>query len=138
MPPLTDTEILLSNWKRSLCKTIDYPAFDDLELVILPDMLAEKMSNYSGFACYEATFVLDRPKTLTLEISNAISGVEVFMNGETLGIKAKPPYYYDLSSLAWQGVNYLAIEVAIDMKRKRITVAEDQPCIIGSVRLLSH
>jgi hypothetical protein len=72
------TEIILSNWTRSLCKNIDYPAFDDPEQVILPDILSDKMLNFSGFACYETTFVLDAPKTLTLRISNSIGGVEVF------------------------------------------------------------
>jgi hypothetical protein len=138
MPPLTATEIYLSNWKRSLCKTIDYPAFDNQELVVLPDILTENMSSFSGVVCYETTFLLDSPKALTLEISNTAGGVEVFMNGETLGIKAKPPCYYDLSSLAWRGENYLAIEVAIVNKISNMTAEEDIPCIIGNVRLFSH
>jgi hypothetical protein len=138
MSPLDSTEIPLLNWKRSLCKTIDYPAFGDPAPVILPDMLTGEMSDFSGIACYETTFPLDDSKTVVLEITNAAGGVEVFMNGDTLGIKATPPYHYDLSSLVWQGVNYLAIEVAIDMKRKRIAVEENQPCIIGNVRLFRH
>jgi hypothetical protein len=138
MKSLINVEIILSNWKRSICKTIDYPAFDNSEPIVIPDVLTEGMFNFSGFACYETTFMIDVQKVLALNVSNAIGSVEVFMNGETLGIKAKPPYHYDLSSLAWQGVNYLAIEVAIDMKRKRIAVEENQPCIIGNVRLFSH
>jgi hypothetical protein len=134
---LTDTEIPLFNWKRSLCKNVEYPAFDDPEPVVLPDMLAGKMSDFSGFACYETTFVLDTPRTLSLEISNAIGGVEVFMNGEALGIRTKPPHYYDLSSLAWEGENYLAIEVAIGIAQKRIALRENQPCIMGNVRLFT-
>jgi hypothetical protein len=135
MLTLTVTEIPLSNWKRSICKTIDYPAFDNPESAVLPDVLTENMSGFSGIACYETIFVLDRPKALTLKISNAIGGVEVFLNGETLGIRARPPHQYDLSSLTWRGINYLAIEVAIDMKQKRITLGEKQPCIIGNVQL---
>jgi hypothetical protein len=135
---LSSNEIPLSNWKRSLCKTIDYPAFGDLEPVVLPDMLKEKISGSSWFACYETTFILDSPKALTLEISNAAGGVEVFINGETLGIKAKLPCHYDLSSLAWQGKNYLAIEVAIGIDRKDITLEESRPCIMGNVRLFTN
>jgi hypothetical protein len=52
-----------------------------------------------------------------------------------LGIKVKPPYNYDLSDLSWQGVNYLAIEIAIDRKRKRSDVEESKSCIIGKVQL---
>jgi hypothetical protein len=139
MSPLTVHEIPLSDWKRSLCKALDYPEFGDPEPVALPDILAEQMLGFSGFACYETIFVLDGPKTLTLEISEAIGGVEVFMNGETLGLRAKLPYRFDLSDLAWKGKNYLAIEVAIFINRKAIAAAKGNlPCIIGNVRLFTH
>jgi hypothetical protein len=105
-------------------------------VVDLPDILTGRISCFSGFACYETTFVLDDPKALTLEISNAVGGVEVFINGETLGIKAKPPCYYDLSNFTWQGENYLAIEVAVGIDRKCMTLGENQPCIMGNIRLL--
>jgi hypothetical protein len=138
MPALTVHEIPLSDWKRSLCKAIDYPEFGDLEPVTLPDILAEKMLRFSGLACYETIFVLDSPKALTLEISEAIGGVEVFMNGETLGLRAKLPHRFDLSDLAWKGENYLAIEVAIFINRKAIAAGGNRPCIIGDVRLFTN
>jgi hypothetical protein len=113
MPNLTIYEIPLSDWKRSICKAIDYPEFGDPDPIALPDILTEKMLGFSGLVCYETVFVLDGPNVLELEISEAIGGVEVFMNGETLGLRAKPPHRFDLSNLAWKGKNYLAIEVAI-------------------------
>jgi hypothetical protein len=131
-------EIPLSGWRRSLCKSIDYPEFGDPEPVALPDILAEQMLGFSGFACYETVFVLDCPGELALEISDAAGGVEVFINGETLGIQIKPPYRYDLSSFTWQGKNYLAIEVAIDIKRKSIAAGGNWPCIIGDVRFFTN
>jgi hypothetical protein len=134
---ITNIEIPLSNWNRSLCESIEYPAFDNSESVVLPDMLAGKMVGFSGFACYETTFELKGSKSSILEISNSIGSVEVFLNGETLGIKAKPPYRYDLSSFTWQGKNCLAIEVAIINKRKYSTAGENPPCIIGNIRLYS-
>jgi hypothetical protein len=135
MLPLVGIEIPLSDWKRSLCKSIDYPAFGDPEPVALPDILAEQMIDFSGFACYETIFILDGPKAATLEISNAAGSVEVFINGETQGIQIKPPYQYDLSSFIRQGKNYLAIEVAIAVKQKRMGIAKNRPCVIGNVRL---
>jgi hypothetical protein len=96
------------------------------------------MLGFSGLVCYETIFVLDGPKVLTLEISEAIGGVEVFMNGETLGLRAKLPHRFDLSDLAWKGKNYLAIEVAIFIKRKTIVVGGNRPCIIGDVQLFSN
>jgi hypothetical protein len=128
-------EIPLSNWRRSLCKSIDYPEFGDLEPVELPDMLTEQMLGFSGFACYETIFILDGIEAVTLEISDAAGSVEVFMNGETLGIRIKPPYQYDLSNFIRQGKNYLAIEVAITIKQNRMAAEENRPCILGNVRL---
>jgi hypothetical protein len=60
------------------------------------------------------------------------------MNGETLGLRAKLPYRCDLSDLAWKGENYLAIEVAIFIKRKTISTGENRLCIIGDVRLFTN
>jgi hypothetical protein len=138
MPALTISEIPLSDWKRSLCKAIDYPEFGDQRPIVLPDILTEKMLGFSGLACYETVFVLDGPKMLELEISEAIGGVEVFMNGETLGLRANLPYRFDLSDLAWKGKNYLAIEVAIFINRRTIAAGRNRPCIIGDVRLFTN
>jgi hypothetical protein len=128
-------EVPLSGWKRSLCKSIEYPEFGDLEPVALPDILTEQMLGFSGFACYETVFILDGIEAVTLEISDAAGSVEVFMNGETLGIRIKPPYQYDLSDFTRQGKNYLAIEVAIAIKQNRMAAEENRPCILGNVRL---
>jgi hypothetical protein len=131
-------EIVLSNWTRSLYKAIDYPEFGDPKPIVLPDRLARRILGFSGLICYETVFVLDHPKALTLEISEAIGGVEVFMNGETLGLRAKLPHCFDLSDLAWKGKNYLAIEVAIFINRRTIAAMKNRPRIIGDVRLFTN
>jgi hypothetical protein len=56
---LAEKTFVLSGWKRSLCKGIDYPEFGDPELITLPDVLAEKQIGFSGLACYDTIFVLD-------------------------------------------------------------------------------
>ena len=89
--PPTGTEIPLSNWRRIICESIEYPAFGDPEPVALPDMSMERMSDFSGFACYKTTFVVENQKSLLLEILDASGSVEVFINGETAGLKIKPP-----------------------------------------------
>jgi hypothetical protein len=144
-------EILLSDWKRSFCQSVEYPAFGDPEPVVLPDMMTEQWLNFLGFVCYETMFVLESPKELLLEISNAAGAVELFINGETAEIQIVPPYLYDLSDFARQGKNYLAIEVAVTLKRNHLAVAKNlsekmrydkditsQPCIIGNVRLYTN
>jgi hypothetical protein len=144
------TEIILLEWNRSLCSSAEYPAFGDPEPIVLPDVLTEQMSEFEGFACYETTFVLDNQKKLFLEISDSTGGVEVFINGETAGMRIELPYRYDLSDLAWQGKNYLAIEVAVIPERKRMAttvhpkekirkrIPKDQSVIIGFVRLYTN
>jgi hypothetical protein len=135
---MTGHEIPLPDWKRSLCKAVDYPEFGDPEPVALPDILSEQMLRFSGLVCYETIFILDGPKALILEISEAVGGVEVFLNGETLGLRAKLPHRFDLSDLAWKGKNYLAIEVAIFINRKAIAAKGSLPYIIGDVRLFTN
>jgi hypothetical protein len=148
---MTCAEIPLAGWQRSICESTEYPAFGDPEPVILPDVPAELENGFSGFACYETTFVLDSPKALLLEITNTSGSVEVFMNGETAGMKLKPPFRYDLSDLARQGKNYLAIEVAVFSKKDYMTDTANppektqrgkhitqSPYIIGSVRLYTN
>jgi hypothetical protein len=146
----TGTETHLSRWMRSLCNSNDYPAFGDPEPVVLPDMLTEQMSDFEGFACYETTFVLDKPMMILLEILDTAGSVEVLMNGETAGMRIKPPYCYDISSLARQGKNYLAIEIAINMgKIDGVTSGPAKEkaghgknmknlAIIGSIRLYTN
>ncbi|MDR2785006.1 MAG: hypothetical protein LBB83_03725 [Treponema sp.] len=114
----TGTETHLSRWMRSLCNSNDYPAFGDPEPVVLPDMLTEQMSDFEGFACYETKFVLDKPMIMLLEILDTAGSVEVYMNGDTAGMRITPPYHYDLSILARKGKNYLAVEIAVNLGQK--------------------
>jgi hypothetical protein len=111
-------QIPLSDWTRSLCKSAEYPAFDEPEPVVLPDTIGEQRPGFSGFAYYETTFVLDTKKTLLLEISDTAGSVEVYMNGDTAGMRITPPYHYDLSILARKGKNYLAVEIAVTLGQK--------------------
>jgi hypothetical protein len=125
-------EIPLSGWNRSLCAGNEYPAFGDPEPVVLPDVLTEQMSEFAGFACYETTFVLDTEKELFLEISDSAGCVDIFINGEIAGMRIELPCRYDLSGLARQGKNYLAIEAAVNPgSNKPIPKAG----IIGTVRI---
>jgi hypothetical protein len=143
----TGMEIPLSDWNRSLCAGNEYPAFGDPEPVILPDALTEQMFEFEGFACYETTFVLDNQKEVFLEISDSSGCVDIFINGEIAGTRIEPPCRYDLSSLARQGKNYLAIEVGINpesnkkksAKGTRDNINRNDPIpkadIIGTVRI---
>jgi hypothetical protein len=118
-PVLSGGEISFSGWKRSLCKGIEYPNFNDSIPVELPDSLVEQKPEFSGFVRYETEFVLDKIKPLLLEISNAAEGVEVFVNGRSVGIQIVPPFCFDLSGFVQVGENMLAIETATTLERER-------------------
>jgi hypothetical protein len=132
------TEIPLSGWKRSLCYRKEYPAFGDPEPVVIPDTAVEQIPGFSGYACYETIFVLENPKSLLLEISGAAGNVEVFMNGETAGLRGIPPCHCDLSGFAWAGKNYLSIEVAFTTEQTQHDEAGSKTAIIGFVRLYTY
>lgn len=108
----------LKPWTRRLCTGIDYPAFGEGQAVTLPDHLAEEKPAFSGYARYESAFTLDGPGTVTLELTDAYEGVEIFVNGESAGIQIAPPFRYDLTALVKTGENSLAIEVATTLDRQ--------------------
>lgn len=90
-------ELPLEGWRRSTCAGIDYPAFGGATPVHLPDNLAEERPDFSGFARYESAFELPGPGRVTLELTDACEGVEVFVNDKSAGIQIVPPFRYDLT-----------------------------------------
>ena len=53
-----------------------------------------------------------------LEITDAYEGVEVFVNGESLGIQIIPTFRYDLTPYLRAGMNQIRIEVATTLERE--------------------
>ena len=116
---VTGMELALpENWKRSICRNIDYPNFKDEVEVQLPDQLAEEMPEFSGLVRYENMFMSNGNESLVLEVTDAAEGVEVFVNGHSAGIQIVPPYQYDISALVKEGDNKLVIEVATNLERE--------------------
>ena len=105
-------------WKRSICRSSDYPKFGEKKGICLPDLLHEEEPLFSGFVRYENQFEGKVGETYVLEISDAYEGVEVFVNGRSLGIQIVPTYRFDLSSEIQDGVNELVIEVATTLERE--------------------
>lgn len=114
----TGEEIPLAAWKRSTCDGIDYPNFCEPKSVTLPDDLAQEQPAFSGFVRYESSFKAEAGQRITLELTEAYEGVEVFVNGQSAGIQIVPPYRYDLTELVQAGENTLVIEVATTLERQ--------------------
>lgn len=148
----TGAEIqFLGTWQRSICRSIEYPHFKAKKEVTIPDRLHEEEPEFSGFVRYENRFVGEAAATYILEISDAYEGVEVFLNGKSLGIQIVPTYRYELSSNVKDGENEIAIEVATTLEREtakypnpyaKYIGQEVKPSsfsgITGEVRLLKH
>ncbi len=85
--------------------------------VTFPDTLAEEIPDFSGIVRYETTFTMEINEPVTLEITDAEESVEVFLNGQSLGIGFRPPFCYNLQPKLREGVNELRIDVATTMEQ---------------------
>ena len=63
-----------------------------------------------------------------IEITDAYEGVEVFVNGESLGIQVAPPFRYDLGNKLHEGENVIAIEVATTLERQVASLRSAENC----------
>jgi hypothetical protein len=111
-------EVPVTGWTRTVCEGAEYPHFGELKSVSLPDNLAEEQPEFSGSIRYTAKFSVEGTENLSLVISDAAEGVEVFVNGQSAGLQIAPPYRYDISALARPGENEVAIEVATTLERQ--------------------
>ena len=120
-------------WHRSICRSIDYPDFVENKEIRLPDSLAEEAPKFSGFVRYTNSFDAKKDEQVYLEITDAHEGVEVFLNGQSLGIQIVPPFCYCLSGALSDGKNELCIEVATTLDREN----SDIPDVTGQPRVLT-
>lgn len=117
-------------WHRSICRSIDYPVFTKEKTVQLPDTLAEEEPEFSGFVRYRNSFYASRDDKIYLEITDAYEGVEVFLNGKSLGIQIIPTYRFDLTGTLTDGKNEMTIEVATTLERENSNI----PDVTGQVK----
>lgn len=117
-------------WHRAICRSIEYPAFVKEKEVHLPDALADEEPEFSGFVRYRNCFYANQDDKIYLEIADAHEGVEVFLNGRSLGIQIVPTYRYDLTGALIDGENTLSIEVATTLERENSNI----PDVTGQVK----
>ncbi len=117
-------------WKRSICTSVEYPAFVKEKEIKLPDCLAEEEPEFSGFVRYENTLEVKKGDQVYLEITDAHEGVEVFVNEVSLGIQIVPVYRFDLSDKLEDGENRIRIEVATTLNRQMAKITN----VMGQVK----
>lgn len=108
----------LSNFSRSVCAALNYPDFGTAVPAVLPDNYGKIDKTFSGFIRYEKEIEIGEPVKAVLEITDAYEGVEVFVNGNSLGIQVVPSFIYDLTDYLVSGKNTLVIEVATTLERQ--------------------
>lgn len=114
--PASNTPVKLTEFIQSTCRAINYPHFENVKIITELQSYDLTDKKFSGFIRYETKFA---EAAAALEITDAYEGVEVFLNGESLGIQIVPPFTYDLSGKAADGDNNLTIEVATTLERER-------------------
>ena len=115
----------LKQWNRCICPGIEYPKFGEMTTVNIPEDIAVELPEFSGFARYETVIRASGGEITTLEITDAGEAVEVFVNGESLGIQIARPFRYDLTDRLTEGENRLVIEVATTLERQAYPAAEE-------------
>lgn len=139
----------LITWQRSICEGSRYPNFEEKKAVSLPDNVALEKPKFSGFVRYETNFPGKAGQETLLEISDAEEGVEVFLNGQSLGIQIAPPFRYCLTDAIAEGENKLVIEVATTLERQTFPMLKGYSKLIatkpgsgtgltGTVRLITR
>lgn len=118
-PEPVGDDVTPTKWSRSQCRSIDYPAFENTQTISLPDHMADEQPNFSGFMRYEAAFEAASNEPYLLNIEDADEGVEVFVNGHSLGLQFVAPMRFDLTPHLKDGKNQLTIEVATTLERER-------------------
>ena len=115
----------LTRWRRSICPGIAYPNFGEAVPVTLPDDISGEQPEFSGFLRYEGELHISGNSAAVLEITDAQEGVEVFVNGSSLGIQIAPPFRYDLTDALTEGENRIAIEVATTLERQSYPLLDE-------------
>ncbi|MBR0450728.1 MAG: hypothetical protein IJI78_01945 [Oscillospiraceae bacterium] len=108
----------LTEFERSICDATVYPDFSEKTHVTVPDDYSKTDKKFSGFIRYETDIEISGKEKAVLEITDAYEGVEVFVNGRSLGIQVVPEFIYDLSGYVTEGMNNLVIEVATTLERQ--------------------
>ena len=111
-----NNQMSLKDFQRSICTGIEYPSFKDEKAVTLPDIVENDYPTFGGYIRYSTDFEINTD-TAILKIEGLLEGVEVFLNGESLGIQIQPTYIYDLSSKLNKGKNHLEIISATTLER---------------------
>ena len=107
-----DSRELQGEYLVSLADYRDQENFQPLgKLTTLEDISLRK-PGFSGLIRYQTTF---QGEAKVLDLGRAFEAIEVFVNGQSAGVRLNYPYRYDIRSLVSKGENQLEILVATSL-----------------------
>ncbi len=132
--------ILLNNFTVSTCRSKDYPKFKSKGNIKKMENFGLSEPKFSGFIAYETSFQIGDFSKIILKIMDAYEGVEVFVNGKSVGIEILSECLFDITPYCNNGRNQLRIEVATTLERENAKKVRDAAPtgITGDVYLLTE
>ena len=110
------TDLLPEKWKVTFADSCSYPEFIETVPTEKLDLISSTTGyeNKSGTVRYEGTTKLEKKDiegSIWLDLGNAYETAEVFVNGNSVGVRICKPYRFELTGLLREGENQLAVEV---------------------------
>ncbi|MET3558195.1 hypothetical protein ABID29_001315 [Streptococcus rupicaprae] len=107
-------QVLETTWEVGFADALSYPKFEAVtELTTIHPL--NQLAGYdriSGTVVYQTKLKLEDVETIIgLDLGMAYEVAEVFINGQSAGIKLAPPYRFEVEGLFQEGDNDLRIEV---------------------------
>ena len=107
-------EQLATSWAIGFADAVQYPQFKEVGSIstIQPLNILDGWDRQSGTVVYETTLTVAAGESIVgVDLGHAYELVEVFVNGQSAGVKIAPPYVFNLENLFVEGKNQLRIEV---------------------------
>ncbi|ULT54863.1 glycosyl transferase family 2 [Neobacillus drentensis] len=133
-----------SHWSLSTATSLQYPGFTLWgQLELLSDISRlESLQTFSGTMRYETELNWKtEEKRVVIDLGDVYETAEVFVNGESLGVRISAPYQFEISGFLQEGGNSLVVEVTNTLVKENpdtlSRVAQHEPSgLIGPVRIL--
>ncbi|NLO84251.1 MAG: hypothetical protein GX096_02315 [Clostridiales bacterium] len=127
-PMQNPKELVLDDWQVRLATAKEHPHYGAPMPTKLVNM-GLQYPDFSGYFHYETTLALETAAHAILTIDDAYESAEVFVNGQSVGMKTAQPYCYDLAHLLQCGENSISIEVATTLQRHAAAMGGDVACM---------
>jgi len=108
----------------------------------------ESLRSYSGGIRYESNVILDAAnwqnfEKVELDLGHVVSSAEVFVNGQSAGVKVASPWRFDVKKLLKTGNNKIEVEVYNTLGNHYLTIptrylGKTESGLISPVRLIGR